>query len=137
MDRRTLGVMATIVSAVFFGLVPLFVTTIKAGGGNALSCAFYRFFLSLPAVYLMCRREKVSLGVTGRQLLKIALVTIFGYGGTAILLFTSYNYIPTGMTTTIHFVYPVFTILGCIIFFREKIIPKEKKKTCGLIIWKD
>jgi len=125
MNRRTLGVMATIVSAVFFGLVPLFVTTIKAGGGNALSVAFYRFALSLPALYLMVRREKISLAITGRQLLRIAVVTIFGYGGTAILLFTSYNYIPTGMTTTIHFVYPVFTILGSIIFFREKIVAKK------------
>ena len=125
MSKRTLGVMATIVSAVFFGLVPLFVTTIKAGGGNALSCAFYRFCFSLPALYLMIRREKMSLAITGRQLVKIAIVTVFGYGGTAILLFTSYNYIPTGMTTTIHFVYPVFTILGCIIFFKEKIIPRK------------
>ena len=125
MSKRTLGVMATIVSAVFFGLVPLFVTTIKAGGGNALSCAFYRFCFSLPALYLMIRREKISLAITGRQLVKIAIVTVFGYGGTAILLFTSYNYIPTGMTTTIHFVYPVFTILGCIIFFKEKIIPRK------------
>jgi len=125
MNKRTLGVIATIVSAVFFGLVPLFVTTVKAGGATALSCTFYRFFLSLPAMYLMVRREKVPLRMSGRQLLKTAIITVFGYGGTAVLLFTSYNYIPTGMTTTIHFVYPVFTILGCIIFFREKIVPKK------------
>ena len=117
--------MATIISAVFFGLVPLFVTTIKAGGGNALSCAFYRFCFSLPALWLMLRRERISLAITWRQFVKIVIVTVFGYGGTAILLFTSYNYIPTGMTTTIHFVYPVFTILGCIIFFKEKIMPKK------------
>ena len=125
MNKRTLGVAATIISAVFFGLVPLFVTTIKTGGGNALSCAFYRFCFSLPALWIMIRRKNISLAITWCQLVKIAVVTVFGYGGTAILLFISYNYIPTGMTTTIHFVYPVFTILGCIIFFKEKIIPKK------------
>ena len=57
--------------------------------------------------------------ITRTEFAKIALITIFGYGGTAVLLFSSYNFIPSGMSTTIHFMYPVFTILGCMIFFKE------------------
>ena len=61
--------------------------------------------------------------ITRTEFAKIALITIFGYGGTAVLLFSSYNFIPSGMSTTIHFMYPVFTILGCMIFFKEKVSP--------------
>ena len=108
-------------SAAFFGFIPLFVKTICAGGGNTVSAAFYRFFLSLPVLYLYLRSQGVSMEITGRQLAKIVLITMFGYGGTAVLLFSSYNFIPSGMSTTIHFMYPVFTILGCMIFLKEKV----------------
>lgn len=107
----------------FFGFIPLFVKTICAGGGNSVSAAFYRFFLSVPVLYIYLKAEGISMRVTRTEFAKIALITIFGYGGTAVLLFSSYNFIPSGMSTTIHFMYPVFTILGCMIFFKEKVSP--------------
>ncbi len=123
MNTRTKGLLATMISAVFFGFIPLFVKTICAGGGNSVSAAFYRFFLSVPVLYIYLKAEGISMRVTRTEFAKIALITIFGYGGTAVLLFSSYNFIPSGMSTTIHFMYPVFTILGCMIFFKEKVSP--------------
>ncbi len=123
MNTRTKGLLATMISAVFFGLIPLFVKTICAGGGNSVSAAFYRFFLSGPVLYIYLKAQGISMRITRTEFAKIALITIFGYGGTAVLLFSSYNFIPSGMSTTIHFMYPVFTILGCMIFFKEKVSP--------------
>ena len=123
MNTRTKGLLATMISAVFFGFIPLFVKTICAGGGNSVSAAFYRFFLSVPILYIYLKAQGISMRVTRTEFAKIALITIFGYGGTAVLLFSSYNFIPSGMSTTIHFMYPVFTILGCMIFFKEKVSP--------------
>ncbi len=131
LSRRAVGVAATIASAVVFGMIPLFMKTVIAGGGTTLSGAFYRFALSLPVLFVIIRYKKISLRVTKEEFLKICLITIFGYGGTAVLLFSSYNFIPTGMSTTIHFVYPVFTILGCIIFLKEKVRPV--KILCALM----
>lgn len=123
MNTRTKGLLATMISAVFFGFIPLFVKTICAGGGNSVSAAFYRFFLSVPVIYIYLKAQGISMRITRTEFAKIALITIFGYGGTAVLLFSSYNFIPSGMSTTIHFMYPVFTILGCMIFFKEKVSP--------------
>ena len=123
MNTRTKGFLATMISAVFFGFIPLFVKTICAGGGNSVSAAFYRFFLSVPILYIYLKAQGISMRITRTEFAKIALITIFGYGGTAVLLFSSYNFIPSGMSTTIHFMYPVFTILGCMIFFKEKVSP--------------
>ena len=123
MNTRTKGLLATMISAVFFGFIPLFVKTICAGGGNSVSAAFYRFFLSVPLLYIYLKAQGISMRITRTEFAKIALITIFGYGGTAVLLFSSYNFIPSGMSTTIHFMYPVFTILGCMIFFKEKVSP--------------
>ena len=44
------------------------------------------------------------------------------------MLFASYNFIPSGMATTIHFCYPAFTILGCILFLKQK--PQLQKLIC-------
>ena len=123
MNTRTKGLLATMISAGFFGFIPLFVKTICAGGGNSVSAAFYRFFLSVPLLYIYLKAQGISMRITRTEFAKIALITIFGYGGTAVLLFSSYNFIPSGMSTTIHFMYPVFTILGCMIFFKEKVSP--------------
>ena len=123
MNTRSKGLLATMISAVFFGFIPLFVKTICAGGGNSVSAAFYRFFLSVPVLYIYLKAQGISMRITRTEFAKIALITIFGYGGTAVLLFSSYNFIPSGMSTTIHFMYPVFTILGCMIFFKEKVSP--------------
>lgn len=123
MNTRTKGLLATMISAVFFGFIPLFVKTICAGGGNSVSAAFYCFFLSVPILYIYLKAQGISMRITRTEFAKIALITIFGYGGTAVLLFSSYNFIPSGMSTTIHFMYPVFTILGCMIFFKEKVSP--------------
>ncbi len=125
MDTRTKGILTTVVSAVFFGCIPFFVKTICAGGGNTLAAAFYRFFLSLPVLYLYLKGHGVSMKMSKEDLAKTVLVTVFGYGGTAVLLFSSYDFIPSGMSTTIHFMYPVFTLLGCMIFLKDKVSPMK------------
>lgn len=47
-----------------------------------------------------------------RQMVMLAL----GFASTPLLLSSSYYFISSGMATTIHFVYPVFTLLGCVLF---------------------
>lgn len=121
MNTRTKGFLATVVSATFFGFIPLMVKVVCSGRGNTLAAAFYRFALSLPALYIYLKVKKIPMRITKTQLRDIVLITVLGYGGTTLILFSSYNYIPLGMATTIHFTYPVFTILGCVIFLHEKI----------------
>ena len=121
MSQRAKGFGLVILSAVVFGLVPLFVQSINAGGSNAIMTAFLRYVLVVPPLYIWLRAKKIPLGVTKKEGGQILLITIFGYGGTTVLLFCAYNYIPTGIATTVHFVYPVFVILGSMLFLKEKV----------------
>ena len=123
MSGRGKGFAAVMISAVFFGFVPLLVRTAAEGGSNTVSTAFYRFFLSLLPLFFYLRAKKIPLRIPKEEAKHILLITIFGYGGTALLLFQSYNYIPSGMATTLHFSYPVFVILGSLIFLKEKVKP--------------
>lgn len=122
-ERRGTGFAAVIFSAALFGLLPLFARLVYVNGGNPLSVVFYRFALALIPAFLFLKLKGISFKLSRKDALRILLLSVCGYGGTAVLLFTSYNFIPTGMATTIHFTYPVFVILGSILFLHEKVEP--------------
>ncbi len=121
MNNKVKGIGATLISAIYFGFVPLLMKTVYAGGGNSFTAAFLRFGLSLPLLFIFCKVKGVDLRVTREELKHFILITVCGYAGTTLLVFNAYNFIPTGMATTIHFLYPTFTVAGLMIFFREKI----------------
>jgi drug/metabolite transporter (DMT)-like permease len=118
MFQQFRGFLYVILSAVIFGCIPLVVKNIYNQGGNAITVIFLRAWLSLPVLYVLMRREGGTLRVPLKRLKKLVILSI-GFASTTILLFTSYHFISTGVATTIHFIYPVFVLLGSILFFKE------------------
>ena len=110
MNDKVKGIGATLLSAIYFGFVPLLMKTVYAGGGNSFTAAFLRFAFSIPVLFVVLKIKGVDLRITREELRHFLIITAFGYAGTTLLVFTAYNYIPTGMTTTIHFLYPTFTV---------------------------
>ena len=131
MNNKVKGIGATLISAIYFGFVPLLMKTVYAGGGNSFTAAFLRFAFSIPVLFVVLKIKGVDLRITREELKHFFIITAFGYAGTTLLVFTAYNYIPTGMTTTIHFLYPTFTVAGLMIFYREKI--KASKIFCVIL----
>lgn len=121
MRIKSKGLLAVIISATIFGVMPIMARVVYKSGGNPVGLAFYRFLFVLPFLYFIIKRdESMDLHVTKEELKAIILVGVLGYGSTALLLYLSYSYIPSGMATTIHFIYPAFVILGTILFFNGK-----------------
>ena len=131
MNDKVKGIGATLLSAIYFGFVPLLMKTVYAGGGNSFTAAFLRFGLSIPVLFVVLKIKGTDLKITFREFMHFLIITVFGYAGTTLLVFNAYNYIPTGMTTTIHFLYPTFTVAGLMIFYREKI--KASKIFCVVL----
>lgn len=120
MTKQYKGILLVILSAVLFGCMPLMAKTIYENGGTPVGLTLLRNFLALPALWVLMRRGggKTSLG---RAQICSMLLLALGYAGTPMLLFSSYRSISTGMATTIHFVYPIFVLLGCVLFCHEKL----------------
>ncbi len=72
------------------------------------------------AVLMLIRRQ--SFRVKARQLLTIFVLSIF-YAATSLLLIESYLYIPSGIATTISFLYPVAVTLILFFGFKQQISP--------------
>ncbi|MCQ2414851.1 MAG: EamA family transporter [Lachnospiraceae bacterium] len=131
MNRKSIGFIIAIVSAVIYGLVPLLTRTIYESGSNSLTVAFLRFVVCTLVFYIAHRlTSEGSIGISKEELPKL-LVVGASFGFVPVLLYTSYNYLATGLATTLHFVYPVFVVLGSILFKIEK--PTKNKLICCVL----
>lgn len=118
MTQQYKGSFLVMVSAVLFGCMPLAAKIVYQNGGNPITLTFLRNTLALPALYIIMRLNKGDCAVNRGRLAKLIILSL-GYAPTPLLLYSSYHYISSGTATTIHFIYPVFVVLGCIVFFKE------------------
>lgn len=119
------GAAFTAASAVIFGFTPILARIAYDGGANGITMTFLRYLLSLPVLYLILKRGKVPVAVEKAWRLPVALCGVFGAFATTVTLYMSYSYIPVGMATTLHFIYPVLVTAGCVLLFREGITAKK------------
>lgn len=114
------GIAYAIISSATFGLIPLFSVAAMNGGQSPFSVLFYRFFFSTILFGLFIRAKRVSFRVSFKQFAELFILGGLCYGGTALFLILSYGYIPTGIATTINFLYPVMVALIMFVIYREK-----------------
>ena len=114
-----MGFFLGLFSSATFGLIPLFTLPLIHDGVSPASVLFYRFLiasLTLGGV-LVLRRERFH--ASAIDLCKLAGMS-FMYTAAALLLFYGLNYMPSGVATTIQFLYPVMVMLLMIAFFHEQ-----------------
>ncbi|MEG0500305.1 MAG: EamA family transporter, partial [Rikenellaceae bacterium] len=110
------GLTYALISSATFGLITLFtVPVIHSGTLNSVSILFYRLLFATLGVGVACLINRDSFAIRVREIPKLLLLGIF-YGMTAFFLLLSYSLIPSGISTTIHFLYPVAVTLLMILF---------------------
>lgn len=125
------GTIQAISSAVLFGLMPLFTKVIYSFGANFASTAFYRTSLSLILVLLLSILEDRSIRISFKEFIYLLIGSVF-FVSTSLTLYSSYNYISSGVATTIHFAYPIIIfIINAII---SKIRPNKVDIFCILTV---
>lgn len=115
----------TALSAIIFGLMPLLTKIIIARGATSLTIPFFRVFYVTIVLFFVLKIKKIDLHLEKRDLLSVILTSIFGSGITIIILNESYNYVDTGIATSLHFLYPLFVAILCCFFYGEKIKKKQ------------
>ncbi len=126
MDRNNrlihymLGILSVLASAILFGCMPIFCYLPLQEGLSILGILTYRFGVTSIILFFVVSYQGTF--KIGWQAVKhIFLLSWIGYGITAFLLFSSYQYIPSGISTTLHFSYPVFVLVLGILWYKEKI----------------
>ncbi|MBP5389129.1 MAG: DMT family transporter [Bacteroidales bacterium] len=110
-DRRRLaGYVAGIVAGVSYGTNPLFGKALMESGVPVMVMLFFRYaFAAAFLAALMLFRRESFLG--RRRELGLLILLGFFFAGSSITLFCSYEFIPSGLATTLIYLYPVFVAL--------------------------
>lgn len=117
-ERYIKGVIYAVVSSMTFGLIPLFTVPLLMGGVGAQTLLFYRFLFAALILFMVVWIKRVDIKLRFSQLRIVFALSVL-YALTAILLIESYKVIPSGIATTIHFLYPLAVTLVMSWFYGE------------------
>ncbi len=124
MDKKNYikGICYIVISAIGFGVMPILAKLAYRGGANAVTTLWLRFTFAALILLYYIKDRKLSLKLNKIQI-KYMLVVGLLSSLTSVLLFSSYNYISTGMATTIIYCYPVIVMVLSVIIYKEKLKP--------------
>ena len=114
-----IGYPAGIITGITYGLNPLFAVPLMNNGATIESILFFRYSFAVVLLGAFLILTKQSFRITARQagvLLALGLL----YTSSSIFLFEAYNYIASGLATTLIFLYPV---LVAIIMVFLRVVP--------------
>ncbi|MEL7649667.1 MAG: DMT family transporter [Sedimentibacter sp.] len=128
--NKTKGLTFAVLAAFIYGFTPILGKLSYLEGSNFMSLTFYRNFLSIPLLYAALKHKNIPAGCSRDELKKLAALGAMGSTLTALTLYASYNYISVGMSTTLHYIYPVLVAVSCIVIFKEKV---SREKIAALV----
>ena len=114
-----IGYPAGIITGITYGLNPLFAVPLMNSGASIGSILFFRYGIAVVILGLFILLGKHSFKVSFKQA-GVLIVLGLLYSTSSLLLFEAYNYIASGLATTLVFLYPV---LVAIIMVFLRVVP--------------
>lgn len=108
--RRLAGYLAGFIAGVSYGTNPLFAKPLLESGVPVLVMLLFRYGISaaILAIWMLAKREQFR--VKGNEIALLVLLGIL-FACSSLFLFFSYESIPSGLATTLVYLYPVFVAL--------------------------
>ena len=105
-----IGYPAGIITGITYGLNPLFGIPLMNNGASTESILFFRYGIAVLILGSLLLLDKQNFKVSWKQA-GILLILGLLYTSSSIFLFEAYKYIPSGLATTLIFLYPVIVAL--------------------------
>ena len=114
-----IGYPAGIITGITYGLNPLFAVPLMKNGAATESILFFRYAFAVLLLGLFLMLRKQSFRISGKQIGVLLALGVL-YTSSSVFLFEAYEYIASGLATTLVFLYPV---LVAIIMVFLKVVP--------------
>lgn len=109
-NNALIGYPAGIITGITYGLNPLFGMPLMSKGVSVDSILFFRYGIAVLILGAILLFDRQSFKISWRQA-GVLLVLGLLYTSSSICLFEAYKYIPSGLATTLIFLYPVLVAL--------------------------
>ena len=120
MSDNVKGAVFGILSAVCYGLNPLFGLPLYRMGFSTPSVLFYRFLFAILMLTAVMMVNKKTFRLPGTHLLPMAVAGIL-LAGSCLSLFLAFRFMDAGIASTIIFVYPAMVAVIMWLCFKEKL----------------
>lgn len=107
---RAWGYLAGIITGVTYGMNPLFAMPVLGAGVSVETVLFVRYAVAVLVLGMVIFSTHKSFAVSRVQLGWLAMLGVL-FSCSSLFLFLAYNYIPSGIATTIIFLYPTLVAL--------------------------
>lgn len=114
------GILALICASLILGSIPSANKYILLSGVSSGGIVFYSFLIVALGAALIILLTKKSLRVSMSQLVMLLVLGALGMGGTGFLLNLAYSFIPVGLATMLHFLYPSLVSIVMVVLFGQK-----------------
>lgn len=125
------GILYALISAAAFGIMPMFAKTAYKNGSNPTSSLLFRFLIAGLILLIYLSIKGISIKISLNQFLILIFTGILGYTFTTITLFVSYNYLDSGLATSLHYIYPALVCIFSFILYKERM---TREKLLSLIL---
>ncbi|WP_300935015.1 DMT family transporter [uncultured Muribaculum sp.] len=122
LSNKAKGYMLGAIAAATYGMNPLFALPLYADGMDADSVLFFRYMMAIPVMGLLLRIRGHSFSLASGRLAELAVLGVV-VALSSLLLFLSYNYMDSGVASTLLFVYPVMVALIMAFRYGERLPP--------------
>ncbi|MDE6650446.1 MAG: DMT family transporter [Muribaculaceae bacterium] len=106
-------------AAAAYGTNPAFAVPLYSQGMNPVSVVLFRYLMGLPLVALIMIVRGKSFRLKREEIVPVFILGVL-MALSSLTLFESYNYMNSGVASTLLFVYPVMVAVMMIMFFHEK-----------------
>ena len=113
------GYLLAAIAAATYGTNPAFAVPLYAEGMNPNTVLLFRYMLGLPILACMLLLRGHSLRISGRELMPVGILGVL-MGISSLTLFEAYNYMNSGIASTLLFVYPVMVAVLMTFLFHER-----------------
>lgn len=113
------GYILAAVAAATYGTNPAFALPLYADGMNPTSVLLFRYLLGVPILAAMMAWRRRSLKIGRHEVLPLAMLGIM-MAISSLTLFEAYNYMNSGIASTLLFIYPVLVAVLMAFFFHER-----------------
>lgn len=113
------GYLLAALAAAAYGTNPAFAVPLYETGMNPNTVLLFRYILGIPLLALLMAIRGVSFSLEKKAIGQTAILGIL-MALSSLTLFESYNYMNSGIASTLLFVYPVMVAVIMMFFFHEK-----------------
>lgn len=113
------GYLLAAIAAATYGTNPAFAVPLYADGMNPNTVLLFRYALGLPVLALMLLLRGHTLRIQRHEAMPLATLGVL-MGISSLTLFESYNYMNSGIASTLLFVYPVMVAVLMTFLFHER-----------------